>query len=131
MTGERIVIVDDNKELLEELKETLGLCGYDAKTVSDGRAAFKLALRFKPDIILLDLKMPGSSGFDVAERLKQNKETAGIPIIAMSGYFPIDKQGILLEMSNMDGRIKKPFEITNLVTEIENILNNTGKAALG
>ncbi|MDD5409235.1 MAG: response regulator [Candidatus Omnitrophica bacterium] len=90
------MIVDDNKVLLKELQETL------------------------------DLNMPGLSGFDVADRLKQNKETSGIPIIAISGYFPIDKRGILLEKRSMDRVIKKPFEIAELIMEIETVLNKTG-----
>ena len=50
-------------------------------------------------------------------------DTSGIAIIAMSGYFPIENQSILLDMSHMDGRIKKPFGISDLITELEGALN--------
>ncbi len=123
MVGEKIMIVDDNKEFSEELRETLHLCGYDAKTVSESTNVLKLARKIKPGVILLDLRMAGSNGFHLAQNLKDNNETARIPIIAMSGYFPIEKRSILLDMHNMDGRIKKPFGITDLITEIESVLN--------
>lgn len=129
MAPEKIMIVDDNKILLKELQETLDLCGYDTKTVSESSSVFRLARLIKPDAILLDLNMPGESGFEVAERLKQNKGTSRIPIIAISGYFPIDKQGVLLEKRNMDGLIKKPFEIAELIMKIETVLNKTAVLA--
>ena len=129
MVPERIMIVDDNKVLLKELQETLDLCGYDTKTVSESSNVFRLARLTKPDAILLDLNMPGESGFEVADRLKQNKETSRIPIIAISGYFPIDKRGILLEKRSMDRVIKKPFEIAELIMEIETVLNKASAVA--
>ncbi len=122
MAGEKVMVVDDNKEFSEELRETLYLCGYDAKVVSDSSKAFKLARRIKPEVILLDLRMNGSNGFKVAQDLKHTEETSGIPIIAMSGYFPIEDRSSLLDMQNMDGRIKKPFGISDLITEIEGVL---------
>lgn len=123
MAGEKIMIVDDNKVFLEELQETLSMCGYDAKAVSDSMKALKIARKIKPNAILLDLRMNGANGFQVAHDLKHTKETAGIPIIAMSGYFPIENQSLLLDMSNMDRRIKKPFGISDLIVEIESVLN--------
>ncbi len=132
MAGEKILVVDDNKEFSEELREFLYLCGYDSRSVSDSTHALELARRIKPDAILLDLRMNGTNGFQVAQNLKDNKETARIPIIAMSGYFPIEEKSILLDMQNMDGRIKKPFGISELINEIETVLHkkNTGAEAV-
>ena len=125
MTSEKIMIVDDNKEFSEELRELLYLCGYDPKVVSDSSSAFRFARRVRPDVILLDLRMNGMNGFQVAEQLKHSKETFNIPIIAMSGYFPIEKQGVLLDMRNMDSSIKKPFDVVDLIDQIEGMLNKT------
>jgi two-component system, OmpR family, response regulator len=123
MGSEKIMIVDDNKVFSQELQETLYLCGYDTKVVSDSANALKLARRVRPDAILLDLRLSGINGFQVAQELKDAKETAAIPIIAMSGYFPIENRSLLLDMRNMDGRIKKPFGISELITEIESVLH--------
>jgi two-component system alkaline phosphatase synthesis response regulator PhoP len=123
MMAEKVMIIDDNKEFLEELKESLFLCGYECRALSDSAKAWRVARRIRPDVILLDLKMAGHNGFQVASDLKRDKETSGIPIIAMSGYFPIEDKSALLDLSLMDRRIKKPFEIADLITEIESVLN--------
>jgi DNA-binding response OmpR family regulator len=130
MAAEKIMIVDDNKEFLEELRETLRLCGYDAMAVSNAKKVSKMARRIRPGAILLDLRMKGNNGFQVAEELKHAKATAGIPIIAMSGYFPIENRSILLDMSNMAGRIKKPFGISDLITQIESVLNKGNRVVM-
>jgi len=122
MANEKIMIVDDNGAFSQELQETLYLCGYDAKAVSDTAKALRLARRVRPDAILLDLRLSGTNGFQVAQTLKEAKETVAIPIIAMSGYFPIEDRSNLLGMHNMSGRIKKPFEIGELISEIELVL---------
>jgi len=122
MPEEKVIIIDDNQEFSEELGETLYLCGYDVRVVSDSLTVQKLARKIKPDVILLDLRMSGSNGFLVAQNLKTAQATAGIPIIAMSGHFPIEDRDNLLDMHNMDGRLKKPFGISDLITEIESVL---------
>lgn len=122
MDANRIMIVDDNKDFLGELKETLYLCGYDAKTVSDSSHAAAVAKKLKPELILLDLRMDKMNGFQVAEQLKRAKDTSCIPIVAMSGHFPIDNDRLLLDMSKMEARISKPFSISDLITQIENLI---------
>ncbi len=125
MAGEKILVVDDDKEFSEELGQTLFLCEYEVQVVSNSVNVVECARRVKPDLILLDLRMSGSNGFLVAQNLKESPETAQIPIIAMSGHFPIDDRRNLLDMHNMDGRIKKPFGVSELITEIETILSKT------
>ena len=122
MVEEKIMIVDDNRDLLLELNEILECSGYCPISVSDPSIAFEAAQEEKPDVILLDLKMDGINGFQVAHQLKKSKKTAGIPIICMSGYFPVDKRSTLLDTSDMDACIKKPFGILDLLTEIERVL---------
>jgi CheY-like chemotaxis protein len=117
----KIMIVDDNEDFLKELSETLFLCGYDTEAVFDSSLAYSRACISKPDVILLDLRMNKKNGFHVAEELKQSKVTKHIPIIAMSGYFPVEKDALLLDFSNMHGRIQKPFAIADLVSQIEGI----------
>lgn len=130
MTAERIMVVDDNTELLEELKEILALSGYEPLVISDSTVTLERARKFRPHVIILDLRMNQMNGFQVAKKLKQFKQTASIPIIAMSGYFPIEKDFSLLDLSDMSARLKKPFAISDLITQIENILSgnkNKGK----
>jgi CheY-like chemotaxis protein len=125
MSGEKILIIDD-KEFCEELGQTLLSCEYDVKVVSNSANVLELACAMKPNLILLDLRMSGSNGFLVAQNLKDTKETSNIPIIAMSGHFLIDDRRNLLDMHNMDGRIKKPFGVSDLISEIELVLAKGG-----
>jgi len=129
MTGEKIMVVDDNESLLEELREILDCSGYNAVIVSDPTAACETARVVSPDVILLDLKMVNMNGFYVAEALKQSEFTSGIPIIAMSGYYPIDQGNSLLDASRMEACLKKPFGILDMLTAIEKVLCDSRKCA--
>ncbi|MDD5347126.1 MAG: response regulator, partial [Candidatus Omnitrophica bacterium] len=121
MTNKRIMVVDDDKEFLEELRETLVLSGYEVKTVSDACDAFPTAMRAKPDLILLDLKMKGMTGFEVANKLKNYSGTMEIPIIAMSGFFTADEDDTLLSFFQIQNYLRKPFNPLDIITRIENI----------
>ena len=121
MASQKIMIIDDNGEFTKELEETLDMCGYETYTFFDGMSAISLARKIKPDVILLDMRMTKTNGFQVAEQLKQSAATAGIPIIAMSGYFDVENDSSLLDMSKMDGRIAKPFTIFDLTDMIESV----------
>ena len=127
MSGEKIMIVDDDAEFLEELTETLALSGYAAFAVSDSKAVVEAARKEKPDLILLDLKMKGLNGIQVAQKLKGLKETTHIPLIAMSGYlnnfFTDDSQETLLEVCGMESGLKKPFNPLDVIDKIEKILS--------
>jgi len=68
----RIMIVDDNLELLEELENLLKMGGYDVTALSDGTQVFDVALKNKPDLILLDLKMSPKSGFQIADEVRNS-----------------------------------------------------------
>lgn len=125
MTSEKIMIVDDNKVFLEELQEILTLTGYEIRTVNDSRLAISSALKYKPDMILLDLKMQGMNGFQVAEKLRECPRTASIPIVAMSGYFPLEQRSPLIDMGNMEAYLKKPFGVLDLIDHIEAVLRGS------
>lgn len=119
---QKVMIVDDDKELLGELKEALSLNDYDAVGLDSGAAALNIAPTLKPDIILLDLKMEEMSGFEVAKRLKHMPETAYIPIIAMTGCFTEKEHALAMEMFGMRYCLNKPFKPQDAITQIEKVL---------
>ncbi len=118
--SKRIIIVDDDYDFLEELKDTLSLSGYDIVAVNDSTKVFDLAIKINPDLILLDLKMPVKSGFQVAEELKNFSATERIPIIAMSGFLK-DNNLTTLNSLGIKKCIKKPFYPLDVIVEIERI----------
>jgi CheY-like chemotaxis protein len=118
MGKKKILIVDDDKEFLEELREMLELCGYELVAVNDADKALQTAKEIKPAVILLDLKMPKKSGFQLANELRQFSEFTGIPIIAMSSFYKDDYK-TLLEMRGIKRCLNKPFQPLDVIAEIE------------
>jgi len=111
-----VMIIDDDKEFLEELRETLDLSGYDMVAVNDPLEAVSVAKRVKPAVILLDLKMPKKSGFEVADDLR--RLSADIPVIAMSAFYK-DEYAMLIRVCGIKRCLTKPFNPLDVIAEIE------------
>jgi PAS domain S-box-containing protein len=84
--GRRILIVDDNVDAAESLALLLVLKGHDARAVYDGPSAVGLAAAFCPQLVLLDLGMPGMDGYEVARRLRQQPGLEGAVLVALTGW---------------------------------------------
>jgi two-component system, sensor histidine kinase and response regulator len=119
----RILIIDDDKEFLEELTETLSLSGYETISVEDPDRIREIVGKTIPDVILLDLKMPKKTGFQVAYELNEYPEWAQVPIIAMSAYFNQEKMSIP-PMFRIKKCLKKPFNPLDVITEINNAIQS-------
>ena len=116
-----LLLVDDDADFLEELGEVLSLSGYRTVAVCDPRQVLEVARREVPALILMDLKMPEKSGFELAYDLKREPELSGIPIIAMSGVFPAQVVS-LRGLSGFRKCLPKPFNPLDAIWMIEKIL---------
>jgi DNA-binding response OmpR family regulator len=123
-TKPRIMIVDDNVELLEELENLLNLGGYNVSAISDGTKVLEAALKDKPDLILLDLKMSPKSGFQIADEARHSSVLKNIPIVAMTGFFTEKQHFLMMKLCGIKTSILKPFRPLNLITKIEFALGN-------
>lgn len=81
MNGKKVLMIDDEPDLVEVIKQRLELRGYEVLVASDGKEGLEKVITKQPDLILLDIKMPGIDGFEVLRRLRNNQETKDIPII--------------------------------------------------
>jgi CheY-like chemotaxis protein len=117
----RILLVDDYPDALEIWGLYLRALGYDVETAEDGLQAVEQAHRVSPDAIVLDLELPGISGFEVASRLRQSDDTREIPLIAATGYSHV-KQINQAREAGFDSVMVKPCEPAALVAEIERLL---------
>jgi signal transduction histidine kinase/DNA-binding response OmpR family regulator len=116
--GGDVLVVDDDPNLRELVRQQLTERGYDVRQASDGAEAIRMARQQKPDLILLDVMMPGISGFDVAAVLKSDPETANIPIIILSIIHDADRgYGV-----GVDTYLTKPAESDVLVAEVKRLL---------
>jgi len=122
MPKKKIMVIDDNKEFLEELQELLNLTGYDTVVFSDGTSALKMVSKIKPDVILLDLKLKGKSGFHVASELKRFRKTANIPIIAMTGFYVKEEHAKLMNTVGVKTFLIKPFDSSEAIAKIKAVL---------
>jgi two-component system, cell cycle response regulator DivK len=117
----RILIVEDNKLSLTLLNDFLKVQGYEILKTSEGWEAINLARDKQPDLILMDIRLPDISGFDVTRLLKRDDKTKSIPIIAVTVFATSGDESKALE-SGCDGYITKPVIIDNLLRTIESFL---------
>ncbi len=122
MVSRKIMVVDDDKEFLEELKEMLIFSGYEVTGINDSTIALKVARVVKPDVILLDLRMRSTSGFEIANGLKSLIETSNIPVIAMTGYYTLKEHSWLINFCGIKRCLKKPFNPLDIIAEIEKVM---------
>ena len=118
-----ILIVDDYPDALEIWTLYLRSLGYRVSTAADGNAAVSQAEQSLPDLIVLDLELPGISGFEAARRLRQNPATHHIPLIAATGYSH-QRQLTLAREAGFDRVVVKPVDLDSLVMEIERLLDD-------
>jgi len=120
----KVMIVDDDVEFVEELKEMLDSSGYETAAYHDGNSALNEAATFKPDVILLDLKMEGKSGFEVANDFRLIYETAKTPIIAITGCYTEKSHTMLINICGMQYRLVKPFNPLDMISKIESLIQS-------
>jgi PAS domain S-box-containing protein len=82
----RILVVDDHRDSADSLAILLRLVGHDVRTVHDGRQALVVAATYRPDLVLLDLGLPGMDGLTVARQMRSQPELAGVALVALTGY---------------------------------------------
>lgn len=116
----KILIIDDEPEITEIIETFLTEAGYKVAVENSALKAVSKAKKFKPDVVLLDIMMPGSDGYAVCKELKQDPDFADTPIIFLTGKDREDDLGRSFQ-SGGDMYIKKPFSCERLL-EIVNIV---------
>jgi PAS domain S-box-containing protein len=114
----KILIVDDMLIIAESLAEVLRLDGHDVQTASDGKSALEISKSFHPDILFLDIGLPGMDGYTVAEQLRKEDYMQEAAIIALTGYAEA-KDVIRAKQSGFDDHLIKPVDFERLQSLIE------------
>src|ERR1700722_6731226 len=86
MAKKKIMVVDDDSDIIELISTKLRASGYDVVSANDAISATYIAMHTKPDLFILDICMPGGSGHIIADRLARNRKTAGAPFVFLTGY---------------------------------------------
>jgi PAS domain S-box-containing protein len=111
--SKRLLVVDDNADAASMLSELLRALGNEVKTVNGGTEALQVVEEFRPDIILLDIGMPGMSGFEVARRLRARKRSPEPLIVAVTGWGKLEDE-IRGREAGFDMHLVKPLETEQL-----------------
>jgi two-component system response regulator VicR len=115
----KILIVDDDADILYVLKQLLTRRGFEVKMHSTGLNVPEVVLAFQPDLILLDILLPGKPGTEICKELKQSH--CEIPIILFSAHQQYDLN--FLARFGADAFIRKPFDINDLVNTVKLHMN--------
>jgi CheY-like chemotaxis protein len=109
----RVLVVDDNVDSAATLGTLLRYLGADVHVVNDGAAALTAMERYRPDIVLLDIGMPGMDGFEVARRIRQRSEWNDVTLIALTGWGQEDDRR-RTRQAGFDHHLVKPADIDSL-----------------
>ena len=130
MPGEKILVVDDEENIRELVRYNLAREGYQVTTVGSGEEALKQVSSKPPDLIVLDLMLPGMDGFDVCRQLKNDSRTAHIPIVMLTVKGEESDIVVGLELG-ADDYITKPFSPKVLLARLKAVLRRREKEPVG
>jgi len=116
----RILIVEDDRLSLKVLRQLLAARGYDVLQASGGWDAINRARHERPDLILMDLRLPDISGLDATRLVKMDDQTKNIPIIAVTAFATPSFEATAYE-NGCDAYIAKPIDIENLLGTLETL----------
>src|SRR5216683_387119 len=117
MPKQKILVVDDDPDLVRALRLRLRANNYDITTASDGYSAIASAQKERPDLIILDLGLPAGDGFVVLERLQNNDVLAGVPVIVLSARDPQSNEEKALK-AGATAYFQKPADNDELLNSI-------------
>jgi len=121
MKNNKILIVEDEESLLKLESILLSSKGYSVTGVMDGKAALEEIKKNRPDLVLLDVMLPEMDGFEVCRRIKEESETAGIPVVMLTAK----KSNQDIERGRQvgaDAYITKPFKSTRVIELIQGLI---------
>ncbi|MBM4107228.1 MAG: response regulator transcription factor [Phycisphaerae bacterium] len=125
-----ILVVDDERDIVDLLAFNLRRAGYDVATALTGREALAALARRAPDLVILDVMLPQFSGVEIAQRIRTDPSLRQVPILMLSAKASEADQLVGLS-SGADDYVTKPFSVKLLLARVESILRRTGAPAGG
>jgi DNA-binding response OmpR family regulator len=119
--GGRILLVEDDEDIVDVLRRTLRAEGYEVRSAGDGQEALEAFPEFAPDLLVLDLGLPGMDGMEVCDRVR---ETSEVPILMLTARADAEDRVSGLD-SGADDYLTKPFDRAELLARIRALLRRT------
>jgi two-component system cell cycle response regulator DivK len=120
--GAVVLIVEDNPRNLKLVRDVLGHAGYSTLDACDGEAGVSLARSARPDLVLMDINLPGITGLEALALLRADAATASIPVAALTAYAMAGDRERLLA-AGFDGYLEKPLDVRALPRQVEALLS--------
>ena len=118
MAGERVLVVEDNEKNMKLVRDVLQATGYRTLEAVTGPRAVELATEHAPDLVLMDIQLPGIDGVEALRRLRADERTASIPVLALTAQaMHGDRERFLA--AGFDGYLSKPVNIIELVATVK------------
>jgi two-component system cell cycle response regulator DivK len=125
MSGPRILVVEDNPKNLKLVRDVLTYHGYEVIEATTGEDGVRLAADDAPDLILMDLQLPGIDGAEALRRIRAGQQAPGVPIVAVTAFAMNDDRTRAFE-SGFDGYVEKPISARGLPQQVEDFLRLRG-----
>ncbi|HET6754894.1 MAG TPA: response regulator [Jiangellaceae bacterium] len=127
MTEARILVVEDNDRNLKLVRDVLVFAGFEVLEAQTGEQGVAIAETNLPDLVLMDLQLPGIDGAEALRRLRDNPATAELPVVAVTA-FAMKEDGERTRQAGFDGYITKPLSVRSLPDQVRNYLTRGGAA---
>ena len=121
-----VFLIDDEKAISTALMIRLRSIGYEITSFCDGLLGLTEAAKKRPDVILLDIRMPGMDGYEVCQRLKSAPETSHIPVVFLSANATESTRQQATEVGGA-AFISKPFEAKDVIDTIRSVMDESGR----
>jgi CheY-like chemotaxis protein len=126
--GERILVVEDNRQNLELVQFLLEEAGFEVLTATDGAQAMASVEGELPDLVLMDMQLPGTDGLDLVAELRRRPEMSGLPIVALTAHALRGDRERFLE-GGCDGYISKPIDVGSFAETVRGLLTHRDEGA--
>ena len=121
MTPARILVVEDNPLNLKLVRDVLQVAGYDVVEARSGEEGLLVAAEQPPDLVLMDLQLPGIDGTETLHRMRQDGLVPGVPVVAVTAFaMTADRERA--SVAGFDGYVEKPISVRALAGQVERFL---------
>lgn len=127
MSGERILVVEDNPKNLKLVRDVLQYSGYDVVVATCGEDGVRLAAQRHPDLILMDLQLPGIDGTEALRQIRESDAGRAVPVVAVTASAMNEDRARAIA-AGFDGYVDKPISVRGLQQQVYDFLTTRGSA---
>jgi two-component system cell cycle response regulator DivK len=125
LSGERILVVEDNPKNLKLVRDVLRFAGYEVIEATCGEDGVRLAAREQPDLILMDLQLPGIDGTEALRQIRESVAGGAVPVVAVTA-FAMNADRDRAYAAGFDGYVQKPLSVRGLQQQVHDFLTTPG-----